>query len=335
MTTLFAVILAMFAGIMNGSYAFPVKGMRRSWPDELIWLIFAVFAFLLMPWIANYVVNSHINDYLSLVPGHTIKLLAYSGVSFGIGMILFTLAFSLVGLGVSFILNIGVSTVLATLLPILVAKPQAFLTEFGALEIVSMIVFIIGVIFAMKAAIARDNIKMTSATLLGLVFGTLSGIFNTGEGFSYSLSLPTMEHIANVQQYSALSSANIAWILIFGGAFIPYFIFFLLKSVKSGALTKLGSSKTPTNLVLLLMMSVFYVVCMFIFSKSTLELGQYGSVIAWPLFMIFIVLTSNFWGLVQGEWSAASKRAKSFLFMSIILLVLAVLILSANGYYNS
>lgn len=333
MSAITAVILAMLAGIMNGSYAFPVKNMRRFWQDDLIWLVFSVLAFLLMPWLANFVINTQINHYLSLIDSSTWELLLIAGLSFGIGMILFTVSFSLIGLGISFILNIGVSTVFATLAPILFLQPQSFLSFFGAMELVAMGIFIAGIAFAIYAAIKRDDIHFSQHTKLGLICAFFSGLFNAGEGFAYSISQSPLKTLAMQHGYSALSAANIAWIGIFAGAFAPYFLFFLYRCFKNKAFASF-SHRAAGNVLRLITMSIFYVVCLFIFSQSSLELSDFGAVIAWPLFMIFIVLTSNFWGVMQGEWRQASHHARSSLFASIFFMIIAVLVLAENGYYH-
>lgn len=333
MNVLVAIILAMLAGIMNGSYAFPVKSMRRYWRDDLTWLVFSIPAFLIVPWLANWIINSDINPYLGMISSNTWHLLLLAGLSFGIGMILFTLAFGMVGLGISFILNIGVSTVFSTLAPILWLRPHAFLTFFGAMEILAMVIFVTGLAFAIVAAIKRNDIQFSKHAKLGIVCAFLSGLFNAGEGFSYSVTEGHLKTVAMQHHFNALSAANVAWIGIFAGAFAPYFLFFLYRCIKGKAFADLRQH-CVSNGFRIIVMAVFYVVCLFIFSESSLQLGDFGAVIAWPLFMIFIVLTSNFWGVVQGEWKHANHSARSALFASIFFMIVAVLILAENGYYH-
>jgi L-rhamnose-H+ transport protein len=130
-----------------------------------------------------------------------------------------------------------------------------------------------------------------------------------------------------------LSAVNISWILLFNGAFLPYALFFFIKSFKEqGFIT--FQKNTLQNIAWLILMAILYFICLIFFSESTLLVGHFGAVISWPLFMIFIILTSNSWGLIQGEWTSASSKSKSLLALSIFMMIIAVLVLSYNGYLN-
>ena len=45
-----ALFLAIFAGVLNGSYAAPFKSI--SWSREATWLFFALFSFGIAPWLS-------------------------------------------------------------------------------------------------------------------------------------------------------------------------------------------------------------------------------------------------------------------------------------------
>ncbi len=344
-----AVILAMLAGMMNGSYAFPVKNIKQTWPDGLIWFVFSFFAFLIMPWITNFVINPQIMHFIAVIPEHLLWIELISGFIFGLGMALFTFSLNYIGMGISFLLNIGTGTVIATLLPILVKNITAFTSLFGLLELLAMMIFIVGIIVAIAASTVRHkmlghvysnrdntqisrslNIKQNST---GIIFGILSGVLTSGQGFAYVYALPDIMQIATQHAFSPLSAANISWILLFNGAFIPYTLLFLVKSIKQHAFISFQKN-TLQNIAWLIVMSILYFICLILFSQSALLVGHFGGVISWPLFMIFIIFTSNFWGIVQGEWKNANSTARILLWTSIVIMILAVLVLAYNGYLN-
>lgn len=330
-----AVILAMIAGFMNGSYAFPVKTIKKTWPTNTIWMVFSVFTFLVMPWIANFAINQHLANFLSLIDTKLIWLLLISGFVFGLGMVLFTFSLNYIGIGVSFLLNIGTGTVIATLLPIIIRDPGAFSRLFGLLELLAMIIFIIGIISAIIASNKRDkqNLNKDNTNKKGLTFGIISGVLTSGQGFAYSYALPSVKHLADSLHVPQLSSANVLWILLFNGAFIPYFLFFFYQNIKNNEIYSLSKSMLSNSLWLILM-AVLYFICLVIFSKASLLAGPFGGVIAWPLLMIFIIFTSNFWGFIQGEWHNAGRKALFYIRASIFLMILAIIILAVNGHLS-
>jgi L-rhamnose-H+ transport protein len=334
MEIIIAVILAMLAGIMNGSYAFPLKTINRTWPNALIWFIFSILTFLIMPWITNFCINIHSMQFISYLPNHIIWIELISGFIFGLGMVLFTFSLNYIGIGISFLLNIGTGTVIATLLPILVRNIDTFKTSFGLLELLAMIIFMIGIVVAIVASTLRQKLATDyKHNYKGIIYGIFSGVLTSGQGFAYAYALPTIINTAQQQNFSNLSAANISWVLLFNGAFIPYGLFFLIKSLRQRAFTSLQTNFIQ-NIAWLILMSILYFICLILFSKSTLLVGHSGGVISWPLFMIFIILTSNAGGIIQGEWLHANIKAKSFLYVSICFMILAVLILAYNGYLN-
>ncbi len=59
--------------------------------------------------------------------------------------------------------------------------------------------------------------------------------------------------------------------------------------------------------------------------------GDLAPTIAWPLFMIFIVLTANFWSFVHGEWNGAGAKAKKLITSSLVLFIAAVIVFGFNS----
>ena len=166
MIIIIAVVLAMLAGVMNGSYAFPVKSIKRTWPDGLIWFVFSFFAFLMMPWVMNFFINPHFMTFLVSLPHNIIWIELISGVLFGLGMVLFTFSLNYIGMGISFLLNIGTGTVIATLLPILLRNISAFTSLFGLLELLAMVIFVIGIIVAIMASTKRRHLSKTLINII-------------------------------------------------------------------------------------------------------------------------------------------------------------------------
>ena len=67
-----------------------------------------------------------------------------------------------------------------------------------------------------------------------------------------------------------------------------------------------------------------------LYSYVSILIGNLGPVIAWPLFMVMIILTSNFIGYQQGEWVSAPRQAKRQLCLGIAVLILAFIILALS-----
>ena len=60
-------------------------------------------------------------------------------------------------------------------------------------------------------------------------------------------------------------------------------------------------------------------------------MGALGGIIAWPIFMTIDIIAALFWGAVGGEWKGASRRALSYNWAGIAILLIAITIISAGG----
>ena len=227
-----ALLLAIAAGTMNGSYAFPVKNIRIHWQNNIIWLFFSVFAFLISPWAANLLINPSSITFLLNIDIKVLIICAFAGLAFGSGMVLFTFGLKYLGIGISFLLNIGTGTVIATLLRIILWKINLLKTRFGFLEYSAMVFFIIGIILSIYACHRRDKNKENN-TKIGVIYALLSGVLTSSQGFAYNYTLPFIKNTAHLLHYSSLSSVNIQWIIIFNFAFIPYAAYFCFSSLRN------------------------------------------------------------------------------------------------------
>jgi L-rhamnose-H+ transport protein len=332
---LYAVILALIAGAMNGSYVTFLKYIQLS--NNFIWAVFAIFAFGIAPWIALFLFGQHIFALFNALSIFHFLVLIIGGILFSLGMVLFVFALKYVGMSVSFILNIAAGTIVGTLLPVLLLNPQKLLTLAGFIQLFALFVFSIALYCMLKASGHRESHLASSNTfkgknVLGVLVGSLSGILTSAQGFVYSYSLPSVLKIAIMVNTSNLTATLMVWAIIFNAAMIPYVIFFLVKFF--GEKDTVKSKNWPKSFFWLIVMALFYYGSIVVFSKASISLGDMGSVIAWPMLMIMIILTSNFWGWKQGEWHGAGKVAIKFQKLSILLLVIAILLLTVTGALN-
>lgn len=329
----------MTAGAMNGTYPFPIKYMG-SWKEENIWIVFSFITFLLLPWISLAVINYEAIELIRHMPPAIFYALLLGGLSFGLGMIIFTLALRFVGIGISFMLNTASGTVIATLLPTIVLNPQKLLSWFGLAEILALIFFCAAMFFSYRASCYKaksrsleGGVHDTAHAKRGLFIGILSGVFTSGQGFSYAYATTILSE--KMVGYSKSAIMNAPWPLIFSAAFFPYFIYFLVKAMRKKALKYFMAKQSITYIFFCILMGILYFGSILVFGQSSLAIGPLGVTITWPMFMIFIILTSNVWGFLHQEWKGAHRLAFSYLSLSLTSLILAIAALSYAGYLNA
>ena len=103
-----AFIFIPIAGLINGSFALPTKYVK-TWKFENIWLQYAIWAFVVLPWIVACVISPQVLHVYADTE-YLFWIMLVGGLLFGIGQICFALSFNLIGLGLGFVINIGLGT---------------------------------------------------------------------------------------------------------------------------------------------------------------------------------------------------------------------------------
>lgn len=333
-----ALLLVIVAGVINGSFALPTKHMK-NWNNENIWLNFSFWGFLILPWLSVWMISHNVFHIFSLLPARMLWIMALGGVCFGLGQICFAFALRILGLGLAFVINIGLGTAGSTLLPILLWHKNLLNTPYAYAILIGVGLFVVGVLLGMLAGNARDKMRATSDVvadkpqsksllLLGLLLGVLAGVGSICQALTYIYVNPSISSFAITHfNASSLVAFNITWVGIFTGAFVPYMLYFLVLNFKNKSFKNFKVANTGKYWMYAFIMGTFFWMSLIFFSKASQELGgDLAPVIAWPMFMIFIILTSNFLGWLSKEWKSCGVKAAVRMHASIFFLIIAVFV---------
>jgi L-rhamnose-H+ transport protein len=345
-TILFALGMVLIAGLINGSFAAPMKFMTR-WEEENIWLIFSFWGFIILPWITIMVMAPNALAVLGALPQELLWTMMLGGIAFGLGQICFALSFRYIGIGLAFVINISMGTAGSALIPLLWHK-GIMGTPYSYAQMAGIVVFVLAVTIGAAAGAARDRHKKelgeipmgeekvkrikTGKLFLGVVLAILAGAGSVCQGVTYIWANPTVSKIAVDNGVGALASGVIAWVVIFSAAWIPYFIYFLMLNVKNRSFGKLKAAGSGMYWFWLILMGVGYWGSLVFFSKASEVIGgDLAPTIAWPLFMVFIILTSNLWSWKSKEWEHAGNSAATKMIVSLALFVVAIVVFSYSS----
>lgn len=344
-TILFALLLVLVAGLINGSFAAPMKFMTK-WDEENIWLIFSFWGFIILPWISILYMAPNTFDVLSAMPPKLLWTMILGGVGFGLGQIAFALSFRYIGIGLAFVINISMGTSGSALIPLMWHKGLLG-TPYSYAQLAGILVFVFAVVIGAAAGAARDKAKKqaegvpTSSNvkeiksgklLVGIVLAILAGAGSVSQGVTYIWANPTVSATAAQMGAGKLASGVVAWVVIFSAAWIPYFLYFLFLNIKNRSFGRLSAPGTARYWLWLPLMGVGYWGSLIFFSKASEVIGgDLAPTIAWPLFMVFIILTSNMWSIKAREWEHAGKTASRRMTVSIALFVVAIIVFSYSS----
>src|SRR5579872_5927207 len=150
------VVLAIIAGIINGSFAAPIK-YAKIWKWENIWAVWAIFGMVVFPWVAVLITVPHPLDvYQQGGMQNTMMLVAF-GLGFGLAQILFGLGIAAVGMALNFAIAIGISTAFGSLLPLLLQHRDKIFTDQGHMIFLGVGLIVVGIVGCAMAGKMKDT----------------------------------------------------------------------------------------------------------------------------------------------------------------------------------
>lgn len=341
MGILTALTLILFAGIMNGSFALPTKHITK-WNFENIWFQYALWGFIIMPWLLASFFIPQIFDVYSQAPGYMLWVMLIGGFIFGVGQMFFALALNMIGFGLGFVINLGLGITLGSLLPLITQHFYQLLQPFGLITIVGCGLAVFGLIKSNQAGnlhqkeqheLRSPEEKKKNLYSTGVILAILAGFSSAGQNFAFSLTAP-MQQIALEQGATAFGAANIIWPGFLVCSFIPYALYMIILMFKNKSAHNYALAETGKYYFFTIIMGLFWYASLVFYSKASQIIGSLGPVVGWPLFMVLIILVSNFWGWRSGEWANCTKKVKHTLWIGLSSLVLSIIVLALASSIN-
>src|SRR6202048_4704960 len=135
LTLLSGIGVVTLAGILNGSFAAPMK-LMPGWRWENSWLIFALSGLIVFPWVISFAtVPTLASVYAGASPSTLINVVLF-GLLWGVGATLFGLGISRLGMALGFALILGITASFGSLLPMAILYSEELLLKRGVALIV-------------------------------------------------------------------------------------------------------------------------------------------------------------------------------------------------------
>lgn len=321
------------AGLLNGSFAVPLK-TARVWKFDHIWMLFSLLAMAVIPWAGVAAVVSHEREIFAAVPVHGWLGLIALGLLWGVASLLYGVAVDLLGIALGFAIQLGLSIVLGALLPLMWSGAFSPRTGDDALFLGGLALMVTGVVLCAQAGGAKSAEPGATGTRFrkGLIIAVLGGIgaplLNFGIQYGISL-LRTAGQIPAAASFSV--NTYVAWAVFLSAAALTQAGYCLLRTVTTKSTAAFRAPGAGRDAAWVVMMSVLWAASICLYGMSVVGLGRLGTSFGWPIFIGLIVLTSNAWGVLLGEWKGAPPRAfRRMLIGSMVLILAAFLIGQGN-----
>jgi L-rhamnose-H+ transport protein len=328
------IAILIIAGVMNASFTVPMK-YARKWAWENIWLAWTVFALVVLPFAAALVTIPNLSMvYRSASPDIILEVLGF-GAGWGVAQVFFGIAVEMIGITLAFSIVLGTSAAIGSLIPMVSLHRQhlnstAGYAVLGAIAFVLLGVALCAVAGRMRekpSALSSPSQKHTSrGLLLAFLCGILASLMNFGVAFGTPLITLARSFGAN-----SLNAINVIWLPLMLAGAVPNILYcaWLMKRNRSGHRYRVGLS----HWALAAIMAIFWFGSSLLYGVAASQLGAWGPILGWPLFMSLIVITATMLGMFTGEWKNCGPLPIRIQWTGVTVLVLAIFILAASARY--
>lgn len=310
----------------------------KDWSWESYWLVQAIFAFLLLPFLGMMLAipeNHSLGELFKSAPSFNIWMTILFGMLWGVGGLTFGLSMRYLGVALGQSIALGTCAGLGTIMgPVML---QIFFPEQDPLSqltfsvIIGVIVTlvginIIGIAGAMKANALSEDEKKSSVKdfnfpkgiLIALLCGFMSGCFNIGLAFGEDINFGAL----TPNEYKTLPAT---FLVTFGG-FITNAAYCFYQNNKNGTWSDYGKGKVFLNNLLLCILagglwySQFFGLSI---GKGYLVEAPTLMTLSFCILMALNVIFSNVWGIILKEWKGCPPRTIAVLIVGIIVLIIS------------
>ena len=313
----------------------------KGWSWQSYWLTQASFCWLLLPIVGAALTIPELMAVLREAPHDAMWKSFVLGAFYGIGGTAFGISIRYIGFSLTYAIAVGLSSVLGTLIPPLVAGTLwDVLHKPGASWVIGgIVVGTLGIACAgwagrlketdLSRQNAKDNFSLSKGLLLSLLAGVLSAV--------YGFALATGEPIAKVAEAhgAGIYRGNVVYIFANSGAFLTTAIYCLwlhLRHKTLGEMVELpaGPEKAslPANFVLAAITGCLWYGQFFFYNLGHVRLGDKFAFTSWAIHMIMLVLFSNLMGVLLLEWRGCRRATHYVIGIALIVLIAAVLLLT-------
>ncbi|MBX7244658.1 MAG: hypothetical protein K1X53_04115 [Candidatus Sumerlaeaceae bacterium] len=324
--------LSLIAGMMSGNCMLPSK-FAKQWRWENVWLVFTLVSLVVAPGILTALtVNDAGGLYASLGMRQYMAPFLF-GFGWGIAQVLFGLSIARLGLALGYAVIVGLGALLGTMVPILFQRLGVLSTSNGALILCGVAMMVAGIAVSGRAGMLRESGASGKAApgagyVTALAVAVLCGVMAPMLNFSLAFGQDIAE-AAVLRGTTPANAAYAVWPVALVGGLIPNIAYSVYLLNKNNTWARFRPFFP--DFWFPVMMGVLWMGAIAVYGTATSFLGALGTSVGWGLFQIFMIMTANISGVITGEWTGASGRARGLLRIGLGLLAVATVLMALGN----
>ncbi|MBI2510391.1 MAG: rhamnose:proton symporter [Opitutae bacterium] len=315
----------------------------KNWRWQTYWLAQASGCWLVLPWIFAWFTIPELGAVLREAPAAAMGKSYLLGVLYGVGGIAFGVAIRHIGFSLTYAIAIGVSCVLGTLLPpIMAGTLGATLVSTAGIYVVAGVLLGGGAMlvtglagFRKEREIKSDGAASAFNPRVGLPIVLLAGVLSAVFSFSLAAGQPVADVAA--RHGAGNFQGNVIYLFSNTGAFtttLLYCLFLIARDRSAGEFASAGGASLVRNYALSLLTGLLWYLQFFFYGLGHVRMGDF-KFSSWAIHMIILILLSCGFGVAIGEWTSCRRATKWMISTAIALLLGAVGLISYGNHLAS
>lgn len=336
-------VLAIISGMLNGSFAAPLKKIK-GWEWENSWLAYAFGGMIALPVAITLIYIPGIISIYAQIPVSTLVAVILFGIGWGTGSVMFGIAIRLVGFSVSYTIVFGGISAFGTLIPLFVGDDTVSFSVKEMLVLTALSLTVTGIVFCAVAGKLRNEERNTEIVAdksgnsfkVGLLVCLIAAVLCSMLNFAFHFGKPIIEFTSkNIVSLSHPFLINhTVWMLTLASGFLPFLIYCVYLMISNRSFKKYFVSKGAGNWFYVGLMTLMWFLCIVLYGIGAEKLGNAGTSVGWLILMSATVIAGNTWGILTGEWKGVSKKIKRIMAAGIVCLVISILITGLTGMHK-
>jgi L-rhamnose-H+ transport protein len=346
MAPFFAVFLDALAGLSAASFYVPINRVRH-WAWETYWITLGFVAWLVMPVLVAWLATPDLWGILARSPAKTLAMSYMFGAMWGVGGLTCGLGLRYLGLSLGQSISLGFCVAFGTLIPpAFTGKAGSLLsTPEGLLVILGVAICLIGITICGYAGILKerqltDAQKKESIKDFSLAKGYAVAIFGGVMSASMAFAIGAGEPIAQAALDAGAASIYRKIPLMvptLAGGFTTNFVCCLILNVRNKSIrdyVAAGGKTLFVNYLLAALSGALWYGQFFFYCIGETKMGRY-SFAGWSIFLAFIIIFGNLWGVYLREWKLVNRRTWTALWVGIAVLILSTVVIGLGNHLSA
>jgi len=322
--TILGLCLIVLGGICQAMFMLPAK-WAKAWRFEHIWLTFASFSYLLLPWLVVILCVPRVWEIFEAVPKHDLFWMGLYATCWALAALGFGIGVSAIGMSIGFAIIFGLAAFVGALIP-LIGERVLFHGKLS-LVVCCLLLMLVGVALCShagkwKEARIEEEIpgrRYFRGVLCCIASGLLGAAGNLG--FFAGAGVVRIAYARGLSAFAA-NSVILAYLCLFMFTINAGYATILL--FRSMSFSLLWPNNFGLNHLLSALMGILWMAGFLLYGVGAHTLGPLGLSLGWGVFMCTVVVSANAVGILSGEWRLAPSAARRQLAIGLAFLVIAI-----------